>query len=428
MISTPRWRTLAHALAWFATGVLAMVFVVYARGLVHDDPSPLTGAEMVILTGADESIGGQRQALVDQWNRAHPSTPARLENLSTSSDAQHSEMVSRAQSDNPGIDIYNLDVTWTAEFATAGYIRALDETTDIAGFLGAPLHTCQFDSRLWALPFNTDAGLLYFRTSVPTNALPKTLPPQPNDVRALRTSQPGLQGGLVTPLAQYEGLTVSALEAIWSAGGEVYDAENNLVVIDSTKARAGLRQLAQGLRGTDGLPPAIAPRSREFREDTGRTAFRRGEAPLMRDWPVAYGQLRSGDKPLKDFDVRPLPGRSVLGGQNLAVAAGTRDPQVAQELVRYLTSEDSERQLFAQGGLAATRSAVYDDPEVRRKRPYAPVLLQALNEAKSRPDTPHYALFSSVFQEIVVETLNSGGELPDDAVTRLTDALHGRLG
>ncbi|HET9516595.1 MAG TPA: extracellular solute-binding protein, partial [Actinoplanes sp.] len=159
-----------------------------------------------------------------------------------------------------------------------------------------------------------------------------------------------------------------------------------------------------------------------------RAAFQRGEVPLMRNWPVAYGQLRSGEKPMTDFDVQPLPGDSVLGGQNLAVATGTRDPKLAQELVTFLTSESSERQLFSAGGLAATRSAVYDDPQVRRARPYAPVLRQALEQARPRPETPHYALFSSVFQEIVTQTLNSGGTLPDDAVTRLTDALHGRVG
>jgi multiple sugar transport system substrate-binding protein len=428
MIGEPRWRTLAHRLGWFGMGVLAMVAVASARTLIHDPPPPPASAELVILTGADESLGGQRQALVDRWNSEHPDTPARLENLSTSSDAQHSEMVARAQSDTPGVDIYNLDVTWTAEFATAGYLRPLDEATDTTGFLEAPLRTCRFDDRLWALPFNTDAGLLYFRTSVPPDALPATLPPQQNDVRALLASEPDMQGGMVTPLAPYEGLTVSALEAIWAAGGDVYDAENNLVVIDSQPARTGLRRLAEALRKSGDLPPSVDPRSTDFREETSRAAFQRGEVPLMRNWPVAYGQLRAGDKPMTDFDVRPLPGRSVLGGQNLAVAAGTRDPRAAQELVAFLTSEDSERVLFGAGGLAATRAAVYDDPQVTGSRPYAPVLRQALEQARPRPETPHYALFSSVFQEIVTQTLNNGGALPGDAVTRLTDALHGRVG
>jgi multiple sugar transport system substrate-binding protein len=427
MTGDPRWRTVAQRLGWFGMGVLVMIVVVTGRSLIRESPPPATGAELVILTGADESTGNQRQRLVERWNSEHPDTPAHLENLSTSADAQHSEMVARAQSDTPDVDIYNLDVTWTAEFATAGYIRPLDQTTDTAGFLQAPLRTCMFDDKLWALPFNTDAGLLYFRTSVPPDALPTTLPPMQNDVRALLTSQPGLKGGLLTPLAPYEGLTVSALEAIWAAGGDVYDAEKNLVVIDSPQARAGLRRLAESLQSSGGLPPAVAPQSRDYREEASRLAFQRGEAPMMRNWPVAYGQLRAGDKPMTDFDVRPLPGRSVLGGQNLAVAAGTRNPQAAQELLRFLTSEASERQLFEAGGLAATRSAIYDDPQVQQARRYAPVLRQALEQARSRPETPNYALFSSVFQAVVTQSLNNGGALPADAVTRLTDALHGRV-
>ncbi|SBT46489.1 extracellular solute-binding protein [Micromonospora narathiwatensis] len=427
--TTAAWarRLFSGPFAWFTLGVLAMVAAASARSLIHHPPQEARSGELVILSGADESTGGQRQLLVDKWNLAHPDTPARLEKLSRSADEQHSEMVARAQSDNPNVDVYNLDVTWTAEFATAGYIRPLDDSVDTSGFLDAPLKTCQFDGKLWALPFNTDAGLLFYRKRVPPDALPATLPPRQNDVRALRDAEPTLQAGFVTPLAAYEGLTVSALEAIWAAQGDVYDAEKDLVVIDSEQAHAGLQRLAEAMKPVGDLPPAVDPRSNDFREDTSRAAFQRGEVPLMRNWPVAYGQLRTGDRPMTDFDVTPLPGRSVLGGQNLAVATSTRNPRVAQELVTFLTSEESERALFRNGGLAATRATVYDDPQVRLVRPYAPTLRQALSKARPRPVTPHYALFSSTFQEIVTEALSNGGNLPDDAVKRLTDALHGRV-
>ena len=53
-----------------------------------------------------------------------------------------------------------LDVTWTAEFASQGYIRKLDGA-ETSGFLQAPLQTCGFDGHLWALPFNTDARAVY---------------------------------------------------------------------------------------------------------------------------------------------------------------------------------------------------------------------------------------------------------------------------
>ncbi|MFC6017854.1 extracellular solute-binding protein [Plantactinospora solaniradicis] len=421
-------------LAWFALGVLAMVVVPSVRNLIDQPPSPSPsstpqGGELVILTGADESTGGQRQLLVDRWNLENPDTPARLEILSRSSDEQHSEMVARAQSDFPNVDVYNLDVTWTAEFATAGYIRALEGAVDVSGFLEAPRKTCEYDGKLWALPFNTDVGLLFYRKDVPKDTLPATLPPGRNDLRALVAAKPDLKAGFVTPLDHYEGLTVSALEAIWAEDGDVYDAEKDLVVIDSDGVRNGLRRLADAMKPFENLPPAVDPQSKGFREDTSRAAFQRGEVALMRNWPVAYGQLRTGDRPMTDFEVSPLPGEggSVLGGQNLAVATGTKNPPAAQELVKFLTSAESQHALFRDGGLAATRTAVYDDPQVQQARPYAPVLKEALGKAKSRPVTPHYALFSSIFQDIVTKALSDEGQLPADAVTRLTKALRGQI-
>ncbi|WP_328475336.1 extracellular solute-binding protein [Actinoplanes sp. NBC_00393] len=415
------------SLAWFVLGVLLMAAGMAVLDLVNEPEPEPAPAGLVLLSGEDESTGGQRQKLIEQWNEEHEDTPVTLVSLSRSADAQLSEMRARAQSDVPNVDVYNLDVTWTAQFASAGFILPLNEKTDTGGFLAAPLATCRFDDKLWALPFNTDAGLLYYRKGVQPEALPETLLPDRNDVQVLADAVPGVEAGLVTPLARYEGLTVSALEAIWAEGGDVYDAEKDLVVIDSDEARAGLRKLAAALQPVGDIPPAVHPESVNFREDTSRAAFQSGKAALMRNWPVAYGQLRAGDKPMSDFDVGPLPGPSVLGGQNLAVASSTRDPQAAQELIEFLTSEESEQRLFRDGGLAATRTAVYDDPQVLAKRPFAPTLKQALENARPRPETTHYALFSSTFQEIVTQALNNGGELPGDAVARLTDALHGRI-
>ena len=102
-------------------------------------------------------------------------------------------------------------------------------------------------------------------------------------------------------------------------------------MIDSEKARAGLRKLAEAMKRVDGLPPAVHPQSMNLREDTSRERFRSGKVPLMRNWPVAYGQLQAGDPPMTDFGVLSLPSTSVLGEQNLAVASSTDNPRAAQE-------------------------------------------------------------------------------------------------
>jgi len=404
---------------------LAVVFSV-VRPLVSDGDA-LEDGELVVLSGRDESANGQRQALIDQWNVLHPRNKARIEELPGSSDSQHSEMVARAQSSRPGVDIYNLDVTWTAEFADAGYIRSLDESkVDTEGFLANPLMTCRYGGDLWALPFNTDAGLLYYRSDLVRQA-----PASWAQLTSIAEEQLGrrdkpapLVAGYTGQLSDYEGLTVNALEAIWSADGDVVDSDGD-VVVDSPDAKRGLSRL------TPSNPQLVMADSRQQDEAASTQAFRDGKVLFMRNWPVAYRGLEAsapddgGAGKAFPFKVTTLPGPSVLGGQNLAVAEGTGRPRAARALIEFLTSPRSQQILFERGGFAATREIVYRDQTVTDKYPYALTLLAAIRQARSRPVTPYYVAFSEEFRGVIRQALDAQGQLPADATDRLADALDG---
>jgi multiple sugar transport system substrate-binding protein len=411
-----------------AGAAVAALVAVYAVPLLDRDPG-LERGDLVILSGRDDGDGNQRQALVDQWNTLHPDNPARIEEIAADADAQHSEMVARAQSGGAGVDIFNLDVTWTAEFASSDYIRALPDGQDVAGFLPAPLATCRYQGKLWGLPFNTDAGLLYYRTKLVTTAPANwsQLVTTVQDVLA-RPAAVGPQpvAGWAGQLRDYEGLTVNALEAIWGAGGEVVDGRGE-VVIDTPEAQTGLTRLAEGLR--PGAPQVILPDSVRFDETATTQAFGGGKLVFMRNWPVAHRALDPADgadsAPAVEFGVAKLPGPSVLGGQNLAVATQSRRPRAARALIEFLTGERSQQLLFERGGFAATREIVYRDAAVVKRYRYAPTLLDAIRSAHSRPVTAHYAQFSETFRQIVLEALGDGGRLPADARPRLQRALQG---
>ncbi|GAA1528090.1 ABC transporter substrate-binding protein [Dactylosporangium maewongense] len=427
-------------LAGFVAGVvvtaLAGVYVVPRL----DRDGGLERGDLVILSGRDDGQGNQRQALVDQWNALHPDNPARIEEIAADADAQHSEMVARAQSGGAdqggGVDIFNLDVTWTAEFASSGYIRALPGDQDVAGFLTAPLATCRYKGKLWGLPFNTDAGLLYYRSDLVTTApanwsqLVNTV----QDVLARPATAPATgpatvpAAGWAGQLRDYEGLTVNALEAIWAAGGDVVDGHGE-VVIDSPEAQTGLTRLATGLR--PGAPQVVLPDSVRFDESATTQAFAAGRLVFMRNWPVAHRALGPVDPAGADaadavrFGVANLPGPSALGGQNLAVAGQSKRPAAARALIEFLTGERSQQLLFERGGFAATREIVYRDAAVVKLYRYAPTLLDAIRSAHSRPVTAHYAQFSETFRQVVREALADGGRLPADAKPRLQRALQG---
>lgn len=412
---------------WLALCAVAALVVTVVVVLLKDPPAREQG-ELVIMSGRDDSVGGQRQVLIDEWNQRNPDNPARIIELSGLADQQRNEMVKHAQSGKSTVDIYNLDVTWTAEFADVGYIKKLDENTlDVSGFLEKPLETCRYDGGLYALPFNTDAGLLYYRTDL------VPLPPDSWDAIKSETQQvlsephdPVLVAGYAAQLDNYEGLTVNALEAIRTAGGEAVNDDGE-VVIDLSNPRT-VQEGVDRLRPDARDPQIILPASLGHNEADSTRAFRDGEVLFMRNWPVAYRALDqptgvdSGAGP-PPFAVTQLPGGSVLGGQNLAISSSSTEAVAAQELIEFLTDGRSQQLLFERGGFAATRKAVYRDPVVLAGYEYAQELLKAINGAIPRSSSACYERFSEVFRNAVAEALRTGIPLPVGFSDQLTSAL-----
>ncbi|MCA1673728.1 MAG: hypothetical protein LC799_16515, partial [Actinobacteria bacterium] len=121
----------AGPIAGLVVGVSVTLIAVLAVPRLIPPPAVVEEGQLVILSGRDDSVGRQRQVLIEQWNRSHPANPARIEEVSRD---PRNEMVKRAQAADSNIDIYNLDLTWTAEFAENNYIRRLSGvSTD--GFL-----------------------------------------------------------------------------------------------------------------------------------------------------------------------------------------------------------------------------------------------------------------------------------------------------
>ncbi len=70
----PRW----FWLALFATAALVVTLVLMVMMLISNSLVGTEKGELVILSGRDESAGGQRQKLINEWNERHPDNPARI--------------------------------------------------------------------------------------------------------------------------------------------------------------------------------------------------------------------------------------------------------------------------------------------------------------------------------------------------------------
>ena len=410
--------------AWLAAAAGAALVLVTAL-VVALWPGPsrphCDRDNLVVAGGTDVSLNDQRRKLVQDWNDGRPDgrrhRHATLVEVSESADLQHSQLKAVQESRGCGYDVLIMDNTWTAQFAAGGYLLPLTGIGDLRDFFDAALETGTWDGKRYAVPFNADVGLLYSRRG--------------EDVPA---SWPGLlDKGPAVQLADYEGLTVNALEAVWNDGGA------GLLTGTGRPSEADLRGRVYPALVRLARRQGRLAASRQARELDSIQAFVSG-TPLMRNWPYAFSALATEPK-MRDgdelrFEVGALPGDGVLGGQNLAVSAYSPHPGDAAELVRFLSGPYSQRRLFSCGGFAPARYSALglrpDDlsPDAVRVRPCAAIagarstagereaeesflpgeaqltalgraIVSALPRAKSRPVTPHYSTFTATFRSCV---------------------------
>ncbi|MER7953084.1 ABC transporter substrate-binding protein [Streptomyces sp. NPDC096079] len=363
--------------------------------------------------------------LVDDWNRGHREEPVTLVELPDSADETRAQMLSELRSGSSRFDVLNLDVAWTSEFAAAGLITPLDrDRFALDAFLSPVVDTATFDGRLYAVPYVTNAGLLYYRADVLEAAGEKPPATWAELARQARTLAPryGL-AGYAGQLLPYEGLTVNITEAIQSAGGTVLRDDGTRVAVDSDAARAGLAFLADGLR--EGWIPTEAL---GFKEEESRAAFEEGRLLFLRNWPYVYAEAGGpGSKVAGRFGAVPLPGldgpgTSVLGGSNLAVSARSKHPATAADFIAYLTSEPVQRQVLTRGALPPVRASLYDDPSLVASHPYLPILRQSVLAAVPRPKSARYDQVSLVVQAVGQDVL-ALRDTPEEGVRRLAREL-----
>ncbi|WP_043263797.1 extracellular solute-binding protein [Streptomyces sp. CT34] len=465
-----------RARAALPAALLALLVTAAAGGCTSGPPPRPEEGAIVLATGSDLSSSGVRQDLIRAWER-HTGRTVRIVKLPDTADGQRSQLLAAGQSGNSGYDVLNIDVAWTAEFAAAGVIRPWGTSLD-ADFLPSVVKTTRYDGKVWAVPFNTDAGLLYYRKDIlhdygydqpPSNwGELKNIAVQVagaynRKARAAGTAAGGTRTpaaptlyGLVAQLRPYEGLTVNTLESAWANGGDP----------EATSFTKGeqVGSLQLGVTALKDQLDSIMPHEATAMDETeSRRWFADGRALFMRNWPVEYASVAEKLEPGVQFDVAELPGRptdgrriSVLGGQNLAIAADSTRPAGARSLIEALTDPKSERCLLERG-FAATRASAYRTgtatprcplppgdaqrgehgatgrppvPPGQEPPPYTRTLYAALRAAEPRPRSAHYQTFSKVVQIRVSEYLNSTGgtAIADELAREADEALGGRNG
>lgn len=350
----------------------------------------------------------------------HPRERVTLIPLPEDSDGQVGQLMANLQARSSLYDVMGLDVVSTAEFAANEWIVPLKQTLFPLGkFLPPAVATAKYAGTLFAVPFDSNAGLLYYRTDILAAAheSPPTTWAQLEEMASTLAPKYRIYG-YAGQLASYEGLTVNFDEAVQSLGGSILSPDATRVTLDSSPTAARAATAALQFLQT-GLKVGWIPRAAlKWQEAGSASAFLSGKLLFMRNWPYVYGlaqteSRRQGNDVAGKVGVTALPGlhgpgTAVLGGTNLAISAYSLHQRTALAFIQFMTGWASQHQILVQGSQPPVLTSLYTNRKLDERFPYLRTLEQAILHAKSRPQTPDYSQLTLTISGAIHLALETG--------------------
>lgn len=383
--------------------------------------APATGGEKVTINVATGAVGQELQMAEDGAKRYMEKNPnVTVKILSTPDMVQDRLAVYRQffESKSPDVDLYQIDVIWPGDLAQNFLdLNQYGAKDHLSGMFPSMVQNDVVDGKQVAIPWFTDAGLLFYRTDL-LKKYGFTDPPKTwDDLSSMaKKIQDGERAagnqdfwGYVWQGNAYEGLTCDALEWVYSYNGGTIVSPEKVITINNPQAAAAIDNAAKWI-GT------ISPTGvTGFAEEDARNVWQAGNAAFMRNWPYAYSLGQKSDSKIAGkFDVAPLPAISggkpaaALGGWQLAVSAYSKNPKVAADVAFYFTSEEEQKVRAIQGSFQPTVMSLYKDADVLKAVPFFGRLYDVFINAVPRPSTataPNYNQVSTIFFNNVHDVL-----------------------
>ena len=323
--------------------------------------------------------------------------------LPNGADGQRQQLVRRLAARDSSMDILGLDVTWEAEFAEAGWIlpwTGSNKAQASQGTLKAPLETATWKGQLYAVPYNSNTQLLWYRSDLVPH------PPKTWDEMISMAEQLAKEGKphlIEIQGAQYEGVVVWFNTLVASAGGSILtpNGKSASMGAPAVKALTIMRRLAHSVAADPSLSVQM--------EDQNRLGMESGAAAFELNYPFVYPSMKT-DKPqlFKHFKWAQYPrvdanepSHVTIGGVDLAISRYSKHPDMAFQAALCIRDRDNQKIAATKGGLPPTIADLYNDPSLQADYPFRKDILTALKNASVRPKTPAYQNVSIVISHAV---------------------------
>src|SRR5215213_11033028 len=156
-----------------ALAAALMLAIAGCGGGGDDDDAAAPDAEKATKAKASGNVtwcigkdtSGAFGTVVDNFNKANPDAKVKLLELPEDAGEQRRLQIQRLRAKSPECDVLGMDVIWTAEYAAQGWLKDVSDYLSQNGdqYIKSTVDTTEYEGNNWAVPFNSNAGFIYFR-------------------------------------------------------------------------------------------------------------------------------------------------------------------------------------------------------------------------------------------------------------------------
>ena len=285
-------------------------------------PTPIpeyeNGKLIINFAGVNDGTEGTAK-LIKAYNAQSESVVVKFLELPSDFKQRNKKLIGSLELGKTDFDVFEADISSTAELASKKYVLAVDDYVSsgeivLENYFENTIKATTYNGKLWGIPQNISTNFLYIR-----NDLISTTPKTWNDLVAYAEKSSGTgkaKYGFLIGGQSSESLVCTAMEFIYSYGGEIFDASGK-VAINSPKAIKGLNKMLSIYKSSF-VPQNIA----KMTNTDVNNAFIKGEGIFMQGLPYSWLLGNSiSSKVNGKFSIAPLSAgdagsATILGGNS----------------------------------------------------------------------------------------------------------------
>lgn len=318
-------------------------------------------------------------------------------------------------------DLVMLDDPWMPEITEASILLNLTEQGVEADsdFIEAGVKLGQdpyAEGDLYALPYSGNIMMYFYNTDLVADA-PSSWAEVLEDAKTVSADS---KFGYVIRGQQGNPIVSDWLPIFWANGGEVFN-ENWTASVNTPEAIEALE-----------LYMELLENGANYEKNDLVAAVSDGNGAASLGWPSWYVTSEGASAAYATIpgkftaDGEEYPA-GMIGNWMIGVMANTDQPELATQLVEFLTSAESQIEGAKVGGVP-TRTSVLNNEEVVAANPHFPILAESMENAKARPRT---ALWGACEEALGAELsaaisgVKTASEALDDAAEALDTIIQG---